>query len=120
MTPTPSSTSVSVFGERLMPYFRSLLRAALLPALAVLFAIPSSATSFVRVSDEALVDESPVIALGKIVAVDDGVGSSGRITPSTEYAVEIESLLKGDLPGEPVRVRVPGGRAPHDTYFKVY
>jgi hypothetical protein len=103
-----------------MPYFRPLLRAALLPALAVLFAIPSSATSFVRVSDEALVDESPVIAVVRVLSADDSVGTSGRVEPSTEYTVEVAQILKGELSDPTVRVRVLGGRAAHGMNLKIF
>lgn len=73
--------------------------------IALAFAVASSAlaTSFVRVSDEALVDQASLIVDGTIVS---------RGTPhglmATDYRVRVDEVLAGDANGELV-VRVPGG-----------
>ncbi|HXT50648.1 MAG TPA: fibronectin type III domain-containing protein [Thermoanaerobaculia bacterium] len=72
------------------------LAATLAPATAF-------ATSFVRVGDEALVDQARLIVVGTVVS---------RGTPhglmATEYRVRVEEVLAGSSAGELV-VRVPGG-----------
>ena len=72
-------------------------------AFAVALASSAFATSFVRVSDEALVDQASVIVAGTVVS---------RGTPhglmATDYRVRVDELLAGDAGGELV-VRVPGG-----------
>lgn len=96
------------FRRPLAPTGGPLLAAALLLHLAA----PARATTFVRVSDENLVDEAPAIAVVEILGADDSVGLSGRVAPSTEYTFRVERLLKGELPGSALAVRVPGGQAP--------
>jgi chitodextrinase len=91
-----------------------------LASLLVLAAAPSFSTSFVRVADEALVDQAQAIAVVRVLAADDSVGVSGRTGPLTEYSVQVEQVLKGDLPDAMIRVRVLGGRAPHGMSLKIY
>lgn len=69
------------------------------------FTIASSAfaTSFVRVSDEALVDQASLIVDGTVVSRDVPHGLM-----ATDYRVRVDEVLAGDASGELV-VRVPGG-----------
>jgi hypothetical protein len=76
--------------------------------LAAGVAAPSGATTYVMVRDEALVDEAPLAAVVRIVAVDPGAGRAGGPV-ETEVAAEVESVLKGRLADGVVRVRLPGG-----------
>ena len=107
-----------------MPSSRTLPRAArrlvLLCALAALPALPAFATSFVRVSDEDLVDGASAIAVGRVLAVDDAVGVAGGVSPSTDYRFAVESRLKGSLAGSTLTVRVPGGRAPGGRSLRIF
>src|SRR5690606_25221827 len=75
-------------------------------ALLVSTVAPLAATSIVPLSDEALVDLSPVILIGKV---------EGRLPPldgarSTDWLVTVERPLKGDSIAGSVVVRTPGGR----------
>ncbi len=80
------------------------LALALLPLLA---ALPASATSYVPMTDEALVDQVPVIAVVQIQGSDSG---QDGLRPFTGYRVRVEQVLKGAMvPGFVVTVRVPGG-----------
>ncbi len=102
---------------------QAFLRALLLLGLVTLAGSPLAATSYVRVSDEALVDQSPVAAVVRVVSADATAGGSRGIRVSTEYVVEVEETLKGELPagaGDTVRVRVPGGRTPDGRALKLY
>lgn len=68
---------------------------------------PASATSYVAIADEDLLDRSPVVVVGRVVTVEaapvDGL-------PAVDYRVEVESNLKGAFPaGSSLLVRVPGG-----------
>jgi hypothetical protein len=83
---------------------------------------PLAATSYVRVSDEALVDESPLAVVARVTAVDRSVVVKGRLGSAlvTEYVVEVEEALKGDAPGRVLRMRLPGGVKPDGTALKIY
>ena len=95
--------------------------------LALLFAIvltgPLAATSYVRVSDEALVDESPLAVVARVTAVDRSVVVKGRHGSAlmTEYVLEVEEALKGEAPsGGVLRMRLPGGVRPDGSSLKIY
>src|SRR5688572_33204460 len=76
-------------------------------ALALLAALPVAATSYVPMTDEALVDQAPVIAVVEIQG--SGPGSDGS-RPFTGYRVRVERVLKGAMAsGLRITVRVPGG-----------
>ena len=80
---------------------------AFAPAIALaLSAAPLAATTYVMVSDAALVEQADAIAVVEVGEVGPAPGG-GR--PSTDYTVTVERLLAGGpLPGTVV-VRVPGG-----------
>jgi hypothetical protein len=97
--------------------FRAVLPA--LSALLTLAATPLMATSYVMVSDEALVDASPVAAVVRVASVDRAAGrNEGKAV--TEYAVQVEEVLKGTLPGGSIVVRTPGGLGPNGMALKIY
>lgn len=74
---------------------------------ALLATAPLSATSYVPVSDEALVDQAPMIV---VVKVQDSRPAVRNTRPSTLYRVRIERVIKGAMaPGVVITVRVPGG-----------
>lgn len=102
---------------------QSISRCALLALLlAVALTGPLAATSYVLVSDEALVDESPLAVVARVTAVDRSVVVKGRSGSAlmTEYVLEIEEPLKGDAPGSVLRMRLPGGVAPDGAGLKIY
>jgi Matrixin len=75
--------------------------------LFLLPALPARATSYVPMTDAALVDQAPVIA---VVQVQGSGSAPGGGRPATHYAVRVERVLKGALaPGLEIAVRVPGG-----------
>lgn len=82
---------------------------------------PLSATSYVMVSDEALVDGSPVAAVVRVVSEDRAAGQR-QIAPTamTEYVVQVEEALKGQIPNGMATVRMPGGRGPGGMSLKIY
>ena len=75
--------------------------------LAASLAVPgrAAATSYVMVSDAALVDQAAVIALVEITGAGAASSPGG---PSTDFGADVVRLLKGSVPGHIV-VRVPGG-----------
>jgi len=102
---------------------QSISRRALLAfLLAAALAGPLAATSYVQVSDEALVDESPLAVVAKVTAVDRSVVLQDRHGPAlvTEYALEIEEPLKGGAPGRILRMRLLGGVAPDGIGLKIH
>ncbi|HYH45588.1 MAG TPA: matrixin family metalloprotease, partial [Thermoanaerobaculia bacterium] len=68
-----------------------------------LLAGPLSATSYVPMSDEDLVDQAAVAA---VVTVQSSEPSPAGI--ATDYLVEVEEVLKGTVSGSSLVVRVPG------------
>lgn len=90
-------------------------RMFLIPAL--LTALPAAATTYKMVSDQSLVDQSAAVAEVRVAAIQPGE-IDGR--PATDYLVEVERLVKGDLPGSTVVVRVPGGVRPDGVGLKVF
>jgi hypothetical protein len=92
-------------------------------ALLVLAGAPLMATSYVMVSDEALVDASPAAAVVRVDAVDRAAGQRDGSAGSamTEYVVRVEEVLKGSIPGGSTAVvRVPGGIARNGMALKIY
>lgn len=98
----------AVFRQKVTPFVVLL---CLLPGL------PVHATTFVMMSDEALVDLAPGIVVARVVTVEP---SSAPRLPSTDYSVEVERALKGRVPGNTLSVRVPGGIGPDGLGFHVF
>jgi hypothetical protein len=95
-----------------------LLTRFLLPVAALsLLALPAGATTYQMMSDQALADQSPAAIQGRILGVEPAP-VSGR--PATDYLVEVERVLKGDLPGSTVVVRVPGGMGTAGIGLKIW
>ena len=94
----------SPFGRRLRR--RSRLLGGL--AAVLLIATPSSGLVYVMLTDEELVDRSPVIVYGTVGASSPGpVGGGGMVT--TDFTFHVEESLKGSLAAGPIVVRQPGG-----------
>ena len=77
------------------------------------------ATSYVRVADEALVDQAPLAAVVRVESVDREAGARSGGAPATEYAVRVEEALKGRPAGKILRVRVPGGDDPKGLALRI-
>jgi len=93
-----------------------------IPLLTALAASPAAATSYVMVSDEALVDAAPLAVVGRIVSVDRSAGLQGRSGAGavTEYRVAVEEQLKGQVPAAALLVYVPGGLGRDGMGLKIY
>jgi hypothetical protein len=89
--------------------------------LAALAAAPAAATSYVMVSDEALVDASPLAVVARVTTVNRSTILPGPIgaSPMTEYQVTVEERLKGEAPAT-LRVHVLGGEAGNGMALKIY
>src|SRR5688500_15093886 len=97
-----------------MKLARIFLFLGLLPTLP---ALPAAATTYKMVSDQTLVDQSAAVAEVRVTATEPA-SIEGR--PATDYLVEVERLVKGDLPGSTIVVRVPGGVRPDGVGLKVF
>ncbi|HEV7506790.1 MAG TPA: matrixin family metalloprotease [Thermoanaerobaculia bacterium] len=100
-----------------MKSFRSLV----LPLLVLLLALPASsawATTYKMVADNVLADQAKAVVDVKIVGVDWAPIVDGP--PSTDYLVEVNRLIKGDLSGSTLVVRVPGGINPKGLGLKIW
>ncbi len=77
----------------------------------------AGATTFKMMSDGRLADTSSMIAQVRVTAVE---ASPEARTPSTDYLVEIEKLVKGFAPGSTFVVRVPGGMGSDGIGLKIW
>jgi hypothetical protein len=83
--------------------------AFLVLALTLSLGRPAAATTYQQMADAALTDQAAVVVEARIVGVDPAP-LAGAI--ATDYLVEVERVLKGDVPGSTVVVRVAGGIDP--------
>lgn len=94
------------------------VRALLLALLPLAAALPVQATSYVPMTDAALVDQAPVIAV--IEVQGSGPGLQG-MRPLTTYRMRVERVLKGTLaPGQEITVTVPGGKRPDGVALRIW
>lgn len=96
-----------------------LYRLLVLPILVfALSAPPAAATTYMMMSDEDLADQATAVVEVRVMGVDYAPVLDGL--PSTDYLVEVSRVLKGDLPGSTVMVRVPGGINPEGVGLKIW
>jgi hypothetical protein len=76
---------------------------------ALLAAPPAAAMLIVPVTDEHLVETSTAAVEARVLSVDSGPAGN---PPSTDYLLEIDRLVAGELPGRHVILRLPGGEVP--------
>lgn len=97
--------------------FRSLSLALLILPLAFT-AQPAAATTYMMMSDQALADQAAAVVDAEVVGVESAPIIDGP--PATDYLIEVNRVLKGDLPGSTVVVRVPGGVNPAGLGLKIW
>lgn len=97
--------------------FRALALVLLALPLA-LTARPAAATTYMMMSDQALVDQAAAVVDAEVVGVEPAPVLDGP--PATDYLIEVSRVLKGDLPGSTVVVRVPGGLSPTGIGLKIW
>jgi len=100
---------------------KSVFRPVVLALLALPLALsprPAAATTYMMMSDQALVDQAAAVVDVKVVGVDSAPIVDGP--PATDYLVEVNRLLKGDLTGSTIVVRVPGGINPAGLGLKIW
>lgn len=78
---------------------------------------PATATSYVMMPDRALVDQASLVVQGHVLSREDSPAAGA---PATDYLVETDRVLAGDLPGSTLLVRVPGGTQPDGTRLHVF
>ena len=84
-----------------------LLAAAAAPAAALVYVLPT---------DTSMVERSPVIVFGEVRSAAPALAGG---LPFTEYAVEVEEVLKGFVPGGTILVRQPGGVGPDGVAMRI-
>ncbi|HEX6898104.1 MAG TPA: matrixin family metalloprotease [Thermoanaerobaculia bacterium] len=97
---------------------KSPLRLLVLLLLLPFAALPAAATTYMMMSDQDLTDQSPAVVEARVVGVEFAPNIEGM--PATDYLVEVSRVLKGDLPGSTVLVRVPGGVNPEGLGLKIW
>src|SRR5512132_3834134 len=79
-----------------------------------LAAAPAGATTYVMMADRDLADQSAVIAVVRVAAIEPSAEAGA---PATDYVVRVERTVKGAIAGS-VRIRVPGGDGPGGVHFR--
>ena len=100
---------------------KSTLRPLALSLLGLAFLLssgPLRATTYMMMPDSALADQAKAVIDARIVGVDSSPVLDGA--PSTDYLVEVNRVVKGDLPGSTLVVRVPGGVNPEGIGLKIW
>jgi hypothetical protein len=86
-------------------------------ALPLLLRQPAIATTYLMMPDSALVDQAAAVVDVRVSSVSPAplVGQ-----PATDYLIEVQRVLKGDVPGSALVVRVPGGVDPQGLGLKIW
>jgi hypothetical protein len=94
--------------------------AVLVLALAALatFALPAAATTYVPVADRALLAEAAAIVEARVLSVESAPVADGW--PATDYLVEVDKLVAGEVSGRHLIVRLPGGTRPDGSGVELY
>jgi hypothetical protein len=92
----------------------------LLTTLCCLWGLPAAATTYVPMTDEALVAQALLAVVVKIVKVGGAGSSSQEGRPATDYTARVERVLKGDLTAREITVRVPGGTGPDGIGLRIW
>lgn len=77
----------------------------------------ASATSVLPIRDSSLADQAAVIAEGTVTWTGPAAGIS---RPATEYRLRVERLIKGEVRGGSLVMRVPGGVAADGRELKIW
>ncbi len=81
-----------------------------------LFSQPIQATSYVKVTDETLVDQSELAITGRVIHRQTGLLES----PWTFYTVAVDRVMKGEHSAATVVVKVIGGKTAEGQVLKIY
>lgn len=76
-----------------------------------------SATSVLPIRDSSLADQAAVIAEGTVTWAGPAIGTA---RPATEYRLRVERLVKGEVQGDFLTVRVAGGKAANGRELKIW
>jgi len=96
---------------------RTSFRLAAGAALSLLLAATAArATLIVPMRDAALTDEAELVVVATVDAILPRVADQ----PATDYLFRIERVLKGEVAGSDIVVRVPGGRNPEGLELKLF
>ncbi len=77
----------------------------------------ANATTVKLMADSRLVDQAPLVVVARVVGT---VPAPELDRPVTDYLVNVERVLKGDVGGSALLVRVPGGRAANGMALKLW
>lgn len=77
--------------------------------LAILLTTPAAAIVYVLPTDDSMVERSGTIVFGEVLSASPSLRDGSAFT---DYAFEVEEVLKGFVPGGTIVVRQPGGPLP--------
>jgi len=92
-------------------------QAVLLTCMLLAASTAAHATSYVPVEDSRLMDRAAVVAMVTVTGIEPGPAQE---MPSTDYLVNVQQVIDGDLPGSDVVVRVPGGVRADGVGLKIW
>ncbi|HEX2163801.1 MAG TPA: hypothetical protein VHM02_07615, partial [Thermoanaerobaculia bacterium] len=99
-----------------------LLAAAPAAALAALVAVaaapPAAATTYLPVADPDLLAAASAVVEARVLSVAPAPADGGW--PATDYMIEVEKLVAGEVSGRNLLVRLPGGTRPDGSGMTVY
>ena len=81
----------------------------LVAALLAAFVTSSQAFTYLPMTDENLLEQSPVVVLGQVLSVSDSLVSTSTVT---QYQIAVEQVIKGEVPVNVITVQTPGSRLP--------
>lgn len=76
---------------------------------AVALTTPAAALVYVLPTDDSMVERSGTIVFGEVLSASPGLRDGSAFT---DYAFQVEEVLKGTVPGGTIIVRQPGGLLP--------
>jgi hypothetical protein len=105
-----------------LPVFRGLPGRLLVGALtwaaiSSLASPPANATSYLPISDSDLLAQTPLVVRARVVSIDPAPFGSGV---ATDYAIEVDRVLKGFAPGTTLILRVPGGSSEGRRHLELH
>jgi hypothetical protein len=83
-----------------------------------LAAPPAAATTYVPVSDQALLEAASAVVEARVLAVEPAP-VTGR-WPATDTMIEVQRVVAGEVSGRNLLVRLPGGTRPDGTGVELY
>jgi hypothetical protein len=101
-----------------MKSFTRLAVLAFAVAALALAALPAAATTYVPVSDQALLEGATAVVEARVLSVEPAP-VAGR-WPATDTMIEVQKVVAGEISGRNLLVRLPGGTRPDGSGVELH